>query len=184
MPPSGPETGADGTAPSTAALPAAAGIVVVSDAGPLISLARLDLLPLLQQLFKEVQVPEDVINECMARPGNADTVRISDALSQGLLQACTARALKLPGLQAGECAAISRALEIGAGLLMDERTARAQAAALGLAVTGTLGVLVRARRRGLVGPLAPLIATLRNSGQRLSQAVVAQALADVGEAMP
>jgi len=66
---------------------------------------------------------------------------------------------------------------------MDERTACAQAAALGLAVTGTLGVLVRARRRGLVGPLAPLIATLHNSGQRLSQAVVAQALADVGEAM-
>lgn len=184
MPPSGPETGANGTAPTTAALPVAVGIIVVSDAGPLISLARLDLLPLLQQLFIEVQVPEDVIRECMARSGNADTVRISDALNQGLLQACTALELKLPGLEAGECAAISRALEIGAGLLMDERAARAHAAALGLAVTGTLGVLVRARRRGLVGPLAPLIATLRNSGQRLSHAVVVQALADVGEAMP
>ncbi len=90
--------------------------------------------------------------------------------------------LKLPGLELGECAAISRALEIGAALLVDERAARAQAAALGLTVTGTLGVLVRARRRGLIGPLAPLIAALRASGQRLSHQVVAQALASVGEA--
>lgn len=158
------------------------GVVVVSDAGPLISLARLDLLILLQHLFEEVQVPDAVIGECMARPGNADTVRISAAIDSGLLQPCTTPAMKLPGLELGECAAIARALEIGAALLMDERAARAQAASLGLAVTGTLGVLVRARRRGLVGPLAPLIAALRASGQRLGHQVVAQALTDVGEA--
>ena len=163
-------------------IPAAPGIVVVSGAGPLISLARLNLLTVLQILFEEVQVPEDVIHECMARPGNVDTARISEALSHGLLRPCTARELRIPGLELGECAAISRALEIGAALLVDERAARAHAAALGLAVTGTLGVLVRARRRGLVGPLAPLIATLRASGQRLSHQVVAQALVDVGEA--
>lgn len=184
MPPSGPDSGADGAAPSSVHGPAAAGIVVVSDAGPLISLARLDLLTVLQSLFEEVQVPDDVVVECMARPGNTDTMRISDALKQGLLRPCTPSVLKLPGPEVGECAAISRALEIGAALLVDERAARAQAAAMGLAVTGTLGVLVRARRRGLVGPLAPLIATLRASGQRLSHQVVAQALADVGEVPP
>lgn len=162
-------------------MPVAPGIVVVSDAGPLISLARLDLLTVLQNLFDEIQVPDDVINECMARPGNADTARIRDALDRGSLQACTARELKIPGLELGECAAIARALEIDAVLLVDERAARAQAAAMGIVVTGTLGVLVRARRRGLVGPLAPLIATLRSSGQRLSHQVVAQALVDVGE---
>ena len=54
--------------------------------------------------------------------------------------------------------------------------------ALGLAVTGTVGILVRARRRGLVGPLTPLLTALRASGQRLSEALVHQALADVGEA--
>ena len=188
MPPSVPDAGADlgvdGASPSPLHRPAAAGTVVVSNAGPLISLARLDLVTVLQSLFEEVQVPDDVIVECMARPGNADTVRISDALKQGLLRPCTPRVLKLPGLEIGECAAISRALEIGAALLVDERAARAQAAAMGLAVTGTLGVLVRARRRGLVGPLAPLIGALRASGQRLSHQVVAQALADVGEVAP
>jgi len=45
----------------------------VSDAGPLISLARLDLLTVLASLFAEVQVPEGLVVECMARPGNTDT---------------------------------------------------------------------------------------------------------------
>lgn len=183
MPPSAPDSNPYSAARAPAQGREASGIVVVSDAGPLISLARLDLLPVLQSLFEQVQVPEEVIVECMARPGNADTVRISDALKLGSLLPCTPRILKLPGLEAGECAAISRALEIGAALLVDERAARAQAAAMGLTVTGTLGVLVRARRRGLVGPLAPLVGTLRASGQRLSHAVVAQALADVGEGL-
>lgn len=156
--------------------------IVVSDAGPLISLGRLDLLPLLGDLFAEVQVPDVVVDECLARPGNADAQRIRQALASGLLLSCPASPTPLPGLQPGESAAITRALEIGAALLMDERTARAYATSLGLVVTGTVGVLIRARRRGLVGELAPLLSALRASGQRLSEALVRQALRDVGEA--
>lgn len=155
--------------------------VVVSDAGPLISLGRLDLLVLLRELFAEVQVPDIVIEECLARPDNVDAQRIRQALSHGLLINCPAPTALLPGLEPGESAAISRALEIGAALLMDERAGRAHALSLGLVVTGTVGVLVRARRRELIGPLAPLLGALRASGQRLSQALVGQALTDVGE---
>ena len=54
---------------------------------------------------------------------------------------------------------------------------------MGLLVIGTLGVLVRARQRGLIGPIGPLIAALRASGQRLSQPVVLHALGAVGEAI-
>ncbi len=156
--------------------------VVVSDAGPLISLGRMDLLHLLARLFAEVQVPQAVIAECMARPLNSDAQRIRLALESGLLLACTAAPLDAPELDPGESEAISRALEIGADLLIDERAARVRAAALGIVVTGTLGVLVRARRKGLVGPLLPLIAELRAGGQRLGRQAVAQALQAVGEA--
>ena len=47
--------------------------VVVSDAGPLISLGRLDLLALLPEVFAQVQVPTAVLDECMARPDNQST---------------------------------------------------------------------------------------------------------------
>ena len=186
LPASGPEHARQvpaGKAPSAAVgIDAVGPVVVVSDAGPLIALGRLDLLQVLGALFSEVQVPEVVVAECMARPGNPDAQRIRQALDSGLLLACTAPPGLLAGLEAGESAAINRALDLGAALLMDERAGRQRALALGLAVTGTLGVLVRARRRSLVGPLAPLVAALRVSGQRFSHAAVAHALAALGEA--
>ena len=51
-------------------------------------------------------------------------------------------------------------------------------------MTGTLGVLVRARRRGLIGAIGPMIDTLRAGGQRLSHDAVAQALIAAGEDKP
>lgn len=182
LPPGDPEP-----APSNAAdnrnLPAPS-IVVVSDAGPLIALGRLDLIGLLGALFAEVQVPDAVICECLARPDNPDALRIRSALDGGQLLACPSPLQTLPGLDAGESAVIVHAKAIGAAVLLDERAGRQHAEAMGLMVTGTLGVLVRARQQGLVGPLGPLIAALRASGQRLSQPVVLHALAAVGETAP
>jgi predicted nucleic acid-binding protein len=159
--------------------------VVVSDAGPLISLGRLNLLSLLPALFAQVQVPKEVLAECLARPDQADTVRVMAALAAGWLQVCVAVPLAEPAeLGLGERAAIGRALEIGAGLLADDFGARHYARAHGLAVIGTLGVLAIAKRAGHLPRIAPLIEQLRAGGQRLSQAAVADALAMAGETPP
>lgn len=162
-------------------LPRSARRVVVSDAGPLIALDRLDLLHLLPVLFLQVQVPMAVFDECMARPQNVDALRIQSALDKRWLTLCNANPIAAPGLDLGECAAIARALETDAGLLVDDRAARQHASTLGLAVIGTLGVLVLAKRAGHVGAIGPLITTLRASGQRLSNAAVAQAMASASE---
>ena len=130
-------------------MPPSADKVVVSDCWPLIALRRLDLLALLPALFAQVQVPQQVLDECLARPANADAVRIQAALAQGWLTPCTATPIARPGLDLCERAAIARALEISAGLLADDLGARQHAAALGLTVIGTLGVLVLAKRAGL-----------------------------------
>lgn len=158
--------------------------VVVSDAGPLIALGRLDLLRLLPALFAQVQVPQEVIQECMARPQNLDASRIQSALDLQWLTPCDATPMVIPGLDLGERAAIARALELGAGLLADDHAARHHAVSVGLAVIGTLGVLVLAKRAGLVDAIRPLVDALRASGQRLSNAAVAQALAAVSEGAP
>jgi len=68
-------------------------------------------------------------------------------------------------------------------VLTDDQGARSHAESLGLPVAGTLGVLVRAKRRGLVPAVAPLIDVLRGSGQRFGSHVVEQALAAAGEAL-
>ena len=124
------------------------------------------MLALLPALFAQVQVPQEVLIECLARPANADAVRIQAAVAQGWLTPCTATPIAQPGLDLGERAAIARALEIGAGLM----------------VIGTLGVLVLEKRAGRLAAVKPLIERLRASGQRLSQAAMADALTAAQEA--
>lgn len=165
-------------------MPTSTASLVVSDAGPLIALGRLDLLSLLPALYRQVRVPHEVLNECLARPAQDDTQRIVAAVRSGWLLACSAERIDAPELDLGERAAIGLALEIGARLLVDDRSARAYAQAHGLVVVGTLGVLVQARRRGHVVAIAPLIERLRASGQRLSHAAVADALKMAGESPP
>ncbi len=168
-------------------MPLSSARVVVSDAGPLISLGRLDMLGLLPKVFAQVQVPQQVWDECLAqrvRVG-ADAARLALALSNGWLQLChAAPALAPDELGLGERSAIGRALEIGAGLLADDQAARRYAIDHGLLVIGTLGVLGLAKRSGHIVAVAPLIDRLRASGQRLSHAAVSDALALAGETQP
>lgn len=155
--------------------------IVVSDAGPLIALGRLDLLRLLPRLFDEVQVPDAVLAECLARPDLPDAQRIQKALNEEWLTSCDAQPVLAQGLGAGERAAIGRALEIGAALLADDRVAREYALARGLVVIGTLGLLVQAKREALLPAVAPLVEKLRATGHHLGESAVADALRLAGE---
>ena len=155
--------------------------VVVSDAGPLISLGRLDLLPLLGEFFAEVQVPGIVVEECLARPDNVDARRIRQALSNGMLLSCTSASTPLPGLEPGESAAIARALEIGAALLMDERAGRAVAREPGLRVAGTAAPIGMAKKRGPIASARDAFARLHDTDFRISPQVIRTVLARVGE---
>lgn len=156
--------------------------VVVSDTGPLICLGRLDLLRLLPALFADVQVPEQVLLECTSRSRSPDAALITAAIGQGWLTPCGPQPLPDGPLGRGERAAIARALAIGAGLLADDQAARDHAQSLQLVVFGTLGVLVRGKRAGLVPAVSPLVERLRASGQRFGHAVVQQAVSAAGEA--
>ena len=150
--------------------------VVVADSGPLIALGRLDRLALLGGVCEQVQVPRAVLAECLARPELLDAQRIRAAVADGTLLPCEATVIDVSGLQAGERAAIGRAIDIGAALLADDRAARLHALTRGLVVIGTLGVLVRAKRIGLLPAIAPLVEQLRTGGHRLGAAAIAAAL--------
>lgn len=155
--------------------------LIVADSGPLISLGRLDLLSLLARLFGQVRVPQAVLDECMAKPGQDDTLRVQAALDAGWLLVCRAHPIQAPGLDVGECAAIGLALELHGGLLTDDQAARQYAMRVDLPVMGTLGVMVLAKRKELIESVSPLIHRLRSTGQRFSSAAVADALRAAGE---
>jgi hypothetical protein len=131
---------------------------VVVNAGPLINLAKLGSLDLLWRLYPDVALPEEVSREVVdqgLRRRCADAVPVSLAIARQQIRVERGgpedRSLGLGDLDVGERAAIQLALACRANLvLLDERRAREHAVRLGLAVTGTLGVIVRAYREGLV----------------------------------
>lgn len=155
--------------------------VAVSDAGPLIALARLDRLALLGELFGRILVPEAVRDECTARPEFADAARICRACEDGRLSVCVAEPIAAVHLGRGERSAIGKALELKAVLLADDLAARRHALALGLTTIGTLGVLVGAKRRGLLTEVRPLIEELRARGYWLDNETLSVALRAAGE---
>ncbi|HEV8714800.1 MAG TPA: DUF3368 domain-containing protein [Candidatus Binatia bacterium] len=83
----------------------------------------------------------------------------------------------------GEAEAITLAVRRKAKLLlMDDRRARRVAElAYGLRVKGVAGVLVAAKRRGLITTVRPLLEAMRAHGYYLSQRLIESACREVGE---
>lgn len=125
--------------------------VVVSDASPLICLSATGRFDLLRQLYGEIVVPTAVWQEITRAPALASSAKshqtAADAQAAGGPQVATANNRPLESLlDPGEAEAITLAGERTPSLLLiGERDGRQTARALGIPLTGTLGVLLRAK---------------------------------------
>ena len=132
---------------------AATDVLVVLDAGPLIHLDELDCLHLLDG-FSRLIIPSIVWQEaCRHRPKlRLETIpRATISDPHGPTPLPLAAAGFANELHAGEIAAITLLHEAGGGLLLsDDDAARQTAEAMGFAVTGTLGLLLRGIRRNQI----------------------------------
>lgn len=163
--------------------------IVLTDASPLIGLARVEGLQWLQPLFGKVWMPPEVHAEVVSGGGTggrfAEESAILDAQRLGWLDITgpTPTGPTLPDLDEGESACIRVALaqSRSALLLMDERAGRAVAQALGLKVTGTAAVIGMAKSRGLIRSATEVFARLHGSDFRISAEVIRTILKRVGE---
>jgi predicted nucleic acid-binding protein len=161
-------------------------VIVVADAGPLIHLSligRLDLLPL---FYSRVLVPDLVYQEVVQRgEGLAGSMEIRGADWVDVVPhdpgAHLFRSLSAE-IDAGEAAAVWLAAERRAELVLsDDRQARWAAERLGFKVRGSLGVLVEAKRRGLLPAAAPLLRELKAKGVWLSEDLIQKVCSELGE---
>lgn len=156
--------------------------LIVADTGPLIALARVEQLDVLPALFQQVWLTPTVLAECEARPDRGEGRHIRATLEAGRFALLAPRdALPALGIDPGETSALALALEQSAGVLMDDKAGRSVAQKLGVAVIGTVGVLVLAKRRSLLPRLRPLLESLIASGYFLTPDLVSEALRLVGE---
>ena len=155
---------------------------IAVNTGPLIALAACDALDLLRHLHHPVIVPTAVVDEF--RRGQSGGSALADVPPWVDVRTLTSPvpAILVTHLDIGEASAIALALEAHVGLVaVDERRGRLIARDLGLTVTGSLGLLLRAKRLGFIGAVAPHLTAMRKNGIWLGETLVRRVLAEAQE---
>lgn len=145
--------------------------IAVADTSPLRYLVLISAIEILPQLFGVVFVPDIVQGELRHLRAPAVVRHWAEAAPSWVTVVPTpsVQDADLRALDAGERAAIALAVEMRPDLvLIDDRAGVVAARARGLEVTGTLGLLDRAARRGLTD-LASALAALRATNFRCRQ---------------
>lgn len=157
--------------------------MIVADAGPLISLARIDRLSLLPAIFGRVWVAPRVYAEITVE-GAPGAHRLT-----GLAWLSVRAPADLLGgfasldlwAQRGEGESILLATELEAPILIDDRRGRELARLRGLPVTGTVGAVLAAKLRGLIPSVRPVLLELEAAGAHLGPRLTLAALRQAGE---
>lgn len=159
---------------------------VVSNTSPIINLAMVGHLDLLEHLYGSILIPDAVYHEIVVLgaglPGAVEVQTESWFQRQTVTDTALLARLRA-GLDEGEAETLTLASEVKADLLLlDERAARRQASSLGLNSTGLLGILLAAKRAGHLPTIKPVLDNLiARAGFWISNPLYSSTLNAAGE---
>lgn len=156
---------------------------VVSNTTPIISLLKLNQLELLQKLYKQIYIPSAVYKEIEAGKSKGYYKDLSGISWINIIEIQNRKAVKyFLDLDAGEAEAIVLATELNADLIiLDEKIGRFHAKHADLKVTGTIGLLIKAKSEGLIEKLKPLLDELTDREVWISEKLKSEILKKTGE---
>jgi len=136
--------------------------VIIADTSVLIIFSKIKALELLHRMYGKVFITPEVADEYGEPiPSWISLKSPKDAKYVALLQT---------QVDAGEASAIALACDYSdALLLLDDLKARKLAAKLGFRISGTLGVIGKARERGLIESVGPYIEKLQETDFRIAK---------------
>jgi uncharacterized protein len=145
---------------------------VICNTSPLQYLHQINQLHLLPAIVGKIIVPTAVVTEI--ETGHRAAVDLPDlSRLEWVVSRTPISQSALPliaDLGPGETEALMLALEIpGAAVILDDMLARQVAQSLDLPLTGTLGILLDAKRSGLIAEVRPLLEQLHRLRFHLSQ---------------
>ena len=150
--------------------------MIIADSSCLIILEKLELPSILKTLFHEITIPEAVQREVYnieTPPYWIKVLKVKQPIATIILE---------QSLGSGESEAISLAIERKAKLLIvDDLAARNAAVKAHLNITGTVGILIEARKTGLITNLKDILVAMQKHDFRISQSVFEIAIKLSGE---
>jgi len=161
-------------------------VIVVSNTSPIVNLATVGHLDLLQQLYGEITIPESVYHEIViVGSGKAGSREVQNATWIKARKAANQKDVTLLEIELdrGEAESIALAAELKADLvLLDERRARRIASRLGLRYVGLVGILIEAKRRSKLPAVKPVLdALITQAGFWVSTDLYARVVEAAGE---
>ena len=158
---------------------------VIVNSTPIISLCHIGMLPLLKELYGEVLISEAVFHEINAKKDSVAKAELDNSLDQ--IRICKienemAKEFFKSQLHDGEVEVMILGKEEDATLLIvDDKNAKKHAKYLGFNVTGTLGVLLKAKREGHIEAIKPLIDKMISKNIYISSKIIALCLKEASE---
>lgn len=142
---------------------------IISDTSILIIFNKIDEMEILHQLYKEVLITNEIKNEFgETTPEWIKVHKVKDIRYQKLLET---------QLDVGEASAFALASEFEDVLvLLDDLKARKLANALNIKITGTLGIITKAKQLSIIYEVKPILDKIQKSNFRISQELLEEVL--------
>ena len=172
---------------------------IVSNSSPLIWLSKIGKLSLLKHLYGEVIIPDEVYKEVVERglkEGFSDALIVKECVNQGWIKVSTLNKREIDlcrrimehaaEIHLGETQALLLASKLNTLLLMDESCGRAFAETWGLKVRGTLYVILKALREGLLNKdeTKEAVSSMINKGFRIEPKLLTRILKEIENFVP
>ncbi|MBI4684959.1 MAG: DUF3368 domain-containing protein [Nitrospirae bacterium] len=145
----------------------------IVDTSAIIALEKIGLLEILCKIYAEIILPEAVIKEYGTLNIDCYSSRTVESYLTGLL-------IRDLNLGRGEAEVISLGNETGLRIIMDDEKGRRAAKTMGLSVTGTIGILLKAQNLGLIQSAYAKAKELRDKGFYVSDALLEE-IAEYGK---
>jgi len=159
---------------------------VIVNSTPLLTLGKIGKLEILREMYQEIIIPKAVYKEVTEK---------EDIASKAILSAChdwikvqtikneDEYAMYRAKLHAGEVEVMILAQQVPRAdlVIIDDMAARKTADFLKLPLSGTIGVLIKAKQKGIISEVMPIIGELENNGFFISQRVKSMIAEKVSE---
>ena len=147
---------------------------IISDTSCFIILTNIDELELLHKVYGQIiTTPDIAIEYGDTLPDWVQIISVTDKYKQQLLEM---------QIDKGESSALALALEIpGSTVILDDYKARKIAERLGITFSGTIGVIIKAKLKGIIPSIKPILEKIKQTDFYLSAEIELQALKEAKE---